>query len=80
MRNLIILFCLSSLLSCSSNTSTNPLRTSEGYNPGLIIPSHENELGHTIDHREAYALNYSRWNVPYDKIIMTWGELYHYQP
>ena len=60
--------------------TTNPLRTSEGYNPGLIIPSHENELGHTIDHREAYALNYSRWNVPYDKIIMTWGELYHYQP
>jgi L-ascorbate metabolism protein UlaG (beta-lactamase superfamily) len=60
--------------------TSNPLRTSKGYNPQLIIPVHENELGHTIDHREAYALNYSRWNVPYDKIIMSWGESFHYNP
>jgi L-ascorbate metabolism protein UlaG (beta-lactamase superfamily) len=60
--------------------TTNPLRTSKGYNPKLIIPAHENELGHTIDHREAYALNYSRWNIPYPKILMTWGESYHYNP
>ena len=60
--------------------TTNPLRTAEGYNPGLIIPTHENELGHTIDHREAYALNYSRWEVPHNKIIMAWGESYNYQP
>jgi L-ascorbate metabolism protein UlaG (beta-lactamase superfamily) len=60
--------------------TTDPVRTSKGYNPKLIIPAHENELGHTIDHREAYALNYSRWNVPYPKLVMTWGESYHYEP
>ena len=59
--------------------TTDPLQASQGFNPQLIIPTHENELGHTIDHREAYALNYSRWNVPYDKVIMTWGESYHYE-
>jgi L-ascorbate metabolism protein UlaG (beta-lactamase superfamily) len=58
----------------------NPSRTAIGFNPGLIIPGHENELGHSIDHREAYALDYSRWQVPYPIIIMTWGESYHYIP
>ncbi len=60
--------------------TTDPKRTSKGYDPKLIIPAHENELGHSIDHREAYALNYSRWNVAYPTIFMTWGESYHYNP
>jgi L-ascorbate metabolism protein UlaG (beta-lactamase superfamily) len=60
--------------------TTDPPRASRGYDPRLIIPGHENELGHSIDHREAYALNYSRWDVPYPKIMMTWGESYHYKP
>ena len=55
-------------------------RTAKGYNPELILPGHENELGHSIDHREAYALDYSRWQVPFAKIIMTWGESYFYLP
>ena len=58
----------------------NPPRTAQGFNPRLIIPGHENELGHSIDHREAYVLDYSRWQVPYPKLIMTWGESYHYIP
>jgi len=58
--------------------TTDPLRSAKGYAPNLIIPAHENELGHTIDHREAYALDYSRWDVPFNKIIMTWGESFHY--
>jgi L-ascorbate metabolism protein UlaG (beta-lactamase superfamily) len=57
----------------------DPLRVAKGFNPHLIIPAHENELGHTIDHREAYALNYSRWNIPYKKVFMTWGESFHYE-
>ena len=60
--------------------TTDPKRSAEGYNPKLIIPAHENELGHSIDHREAYALNYSRWNVPYPTLFMTWGESFHYKP
>jgi L-ascorbate metabolism protein UlaG (beta-lactamase superfamily) len=58
----------------------NPARTARGFNPELIIPAHENELGHPIDHREAYVLDYSRWRVPYAKLIMAWGESYHYLP
>lgn len=59
--------------------TTDPPRLAKGFNPRLIIPAHENELGHTIDHREAYLLDYSRWNVPYPKLIMGWGESYHYK-
>jgi L-ascorbate metabolism protein UlaG (beta-lactamase superfamily) len=58
--------------------TTDPPRMSNGVNPKLIVPLHENELGHTIDHREAYALNYSRWDVPFPKLIMGWGESYKY--
>lgn len=58
--------------------TTDPERAAAGYNPALIIPAHENELGHVIAHREAYILNYRRWNVPYPVMIMAWGESYHY--
>jgi L-ascorbate metabolism protein UlaG (beta-lactamase superfamily) len=60
--------------------TTDPSRSARGYNPELIIPSHENELGHIIDHREAYGLDYSRWQVAYPKLIMTWGESFYYLP
>jgi L-ascorbate metabolism protein UlaG (beta-lactamase superfamily) len=56
-------------------------RLAHGYRPKLIIPGHENELGHTIDHREPYWLNYVR--MPEAKkfpwVQMAWGEKYHYQ-
>jgi L-ascorbate metabolism protein UlaG (beta-lactamase superfamily) len=57
-------------------------RYAKGYRPRLIIPGHENELGHTIDHREPYWLNDNRLG---DKTIfpwiqMVWGEKYHYLP
>jgi len=35
-------------------------RTGTGFRPKLIIPGHENELGHTIDHREPFWLNNNR--------------------
>jgi len=43
--------------------------------PSLIILGHENEMGHTIDHREAYWLTFRRMSevkIPY--IVMAWGE------
>jgi L-ascorbate metabolism protein UlaG (beta-lactamase superfamily) len=58
--------------------TTDPQRAATGYNPALIIPAHENELGHVIAHREAYILNYRRWNVPYPVVMMAWGESFHY--
>jgi L-ascorbate metabolism protein UlaG (beta-lactamase superfamily) len=60
--------------------TTDPQRAAAGYNPALILPAHENELGHVIAHREAYILNYRRWNVPYPVLMMAWGESFHYIP
>ena len=45
--------------------------------PSLIICGHENEMGHTIDHRESYWLTFRRMaevKVPY--VVMAWGERY----
>lgn len=35
-------------------------RMVEGFNPKLVISGHENEIVHSIDHREPYWLNYRR--------------------
>lgn len=32
----------------------------DGLDPKLVMPAHENEMGHTIDHREAFWLTYRR--------------------
>ena len=48
-----------------------------GIKPAFVITGHENEMGHTIDHREAYWLTFRRVadiKVPY--IVMAWGESY----
>lgn len=71
--------------------TTDIVRVAKGFNPALIITGHENEMGHTIDHREPYWLTYQRRDgsdrfggsseVGYDTplILMTWGESYHYK-
>jgi L-ascorbate metabolism protein UlaG (beta-lactamase superfamily) len=71
--------------------TTDIVRVVSGFNPHLVITGHENELGHTIDHREPYWLTYQRQkgsdrfggssDVGYDTplILMTWGESYHYE-
>lgn len=71
--------------------TTDIVRVARGFKPTVIITGHENEMGHTIDHREPYWLTYQRRegsdrfggdsNVGYDTplILMTWGESYHYQ-
>jgi len=71
--------------------TTDIVRVAKGFNPALIITGHENEMGHTIDHREPYWLTYQRQEgsdrfggsseVGYDTplILMTWGESYHYK-
>lgn len=50
-----------------------------GFDPRLVITGHENELGHTIDHREPYWLSFLKLeqiSKPY--VLMTWGEHYMY--
>jgi len=71
--------------------TTDIVRVDKGFNPKLIITGHENEMGHSIDHREPYWLTYQRKmgsdrfggssDVGYSRplILMTWGESYLYQ-
>ena len=47
----------------------------DGIKPTLIIVGHENEMGHTIDHREPFWLTFRRFadvKIPY--VVMAWGE------
>ena len=55
-------------------------RVAHGFRSKLTIAGHENEMGHTIDHREPYWLNYLRLGDPatFPWIQMAWGEKYHY--
>ncbi len=56
-------------------------RVVKGFNPKLVITGHENEMGHTIDHRESNWLTYTRLKgSPYPFLLLTWGESYHYIP
>jgi len=58
----------------------DPLRVIRGVKPVLVIPGHENELGHSIDHREPYWLTYERFaGSAAPCIVMTWGEAFHYR-
>jgi len=71
--------------------TTDIVRVASGFDPELIITGHENEMGHTIDHREPYWLSYQRRegsdrfggskDVGYDTpvLLMTWGESYQYK-
>jgi len=52
-------------------------QTVEGIRPSLIITGHENEMEHSIDHRESFWLTFRRFSnikVPY--VVMAWGEYY----
>lgn len=54
--------------------------TVEGFNPKLVLSGHENELGHTIDHREAYWLSYDKLEtVDRAQCLMTWAECFWYK-
>jgi L-ascorbate metabolism protein UlaG (beta-lactamase superfamily) len=62
------------------NCWTNELgRVIRGVNPELVITGHENEMGHTVDHREDYTQTYNHlFEVRYPFVLMTWGESYLY--
>jgi hypothetical protein len=71
--------------------TTDIVRVVKGFQPAVVITGHENELGHTIDHREPYWLTYQRregsdrfggsrelgYATPL--ILMTWGESFVYK-
>jgi hypothetical protein len=51
-----------------------------GVNPNLILTGHENEMAHTVDHREDYTQTYNHlFGSAYPFIVMSWGEGYSVQ-
>jgi len=48
-----------------------------GVNPSWVFTGHENEMEHSIDHREAYWLTFRRmYEVKHPYIVLAWGESY----
>jgi len=65
------------LINCWANRLSD---TIEGFDPKLVITGHENELGHTIDHRESYWTSFIKLEaVRKPSCLMTWGEVYWYK-
>lgn len=58
------------------NCWTNSLgKLLAGFNPRYVITAHENEMGHTIDHREAFWLTFEKFEpLPHDYVVLAWGE------
>jgi len=58
------------------NCWTSPLKELvDGFNPKLVISGHENEMGHTISHRESFWLSFQDMKtIGRDYVIMGWGE------
>ena len=49
----------------------------EGFDPRYVITGHENEMGHTIDHREAFWLTFQKMQpINHDYVVMAWGECF----
>lgn len=60
------------MLNCWANSLNE---TANAFKPKLVVTGHENELGHTIDHREAYWRSYDKHAaMPLKTLLLTWGE------
>ena len=66
------------LLNCWVNSMQ---RTIDGFAPKLLITGHENEMEHSIDHRESYWMTMKKMEKinGVDNVLMTWGEWYWYK-
>ena len=70
----------------SNAWTTDIFRIVKGFNPKLVIPGHQLELGHTVWDRLPYwgddeylELNYAELKKSrYPVVVMMWGESYHY--
>ena len=60
--------------------STDLPRLLKGTHPRLVITGHENEMAHSVDHREAFSKTYSHIREETTPVLVTaWGERYHYE-
>ena len=68
--------------------TTDIMRMVKGFNPKLVLPGHEIEMGHTVWDRLPYwgddaylGLNYAELKKSkYPVVVTTWGESFHYIP
>lgn len=52
-----------------------PLRFAAGVKPQLILPGHENEMAHTVPHREDWTQTFTRWDGAGAPMLpLCWGE------
>ncbi len=52
----------------------------KGFDPRYVLTGHENEMGHTIDHREAFWLTFQKMEpVNHDYVVMAWGEWFSFK-
>ena len=57
-------------------------RTIKGFSPRVIVSGHENEIGHSIDHREAFWMTrykYDSLGLGIPVVIQAWGERFDYK-
>ncbi len=60
------------LVNCWTNRMNDLI---EGFSPKFVITGHENEMGHTIDHREAFWLTFQKMKeIERNYVVMGWGE------
>ena len=60
------------LVNCWTNRMNDLI---EGFAPKFVITGHENEMGHTIDHREAFWLTFQKMEeIKRNYVVMGWGE------
>ncbi len=68
--------------------TTDIFRIVKGFNPKLVLPGHELELGHTVWDRLPYwgddeylGLNYAELKASeYPVVALIWGESFHFNP
>ncbi len=52
-----------------------PLRMVKGIAPKLVLPGHENEMAHTVPHREDWTQTYNRFHGASAPVVaLAWGE------
>jgi hypothetical protein len=66
--------------------TTDIMRIVKGFNPKLVLPGHELEIGHTVWDRLPYwgddeylGLNYNELKKSaFPVVVLTWGESFHF--
>ena len=62
-----------------NNWTPDLQRVVRGFDPQVVIPGHENEIGHAVEDRKPWFMDYDRVRgMSYPSIIMTWGESYFF--